>query len=168
VDLPYGKQEITVNLAAAGALYDKLRDETEGYTANVPVIHKAVAVKAAIDALDMAFQEDRDANLAGEWPERPSLRFLVYWSLRRDQLCEPNLCPDAPEEHGRCDACPLHRLDEAENSESGRLLQRALDLRAASRMGIQLRLDDVAADELQAMLILDEERDTCAREREQL
>ncbi len=62
VDLPYGKQEITVNLAAAGALYKKLSEGTEGYADAVPIIHQAVAVKAAVDALDMAFQEDRDTN----------------------------------------------------------------------------------------------------------
>ncbi len=62
VDLPYGKQEITVNLGVAGALYERLCEATEGYAGAVPIVHKAVAVKAAIDALDMAFQEDRDAN----------------------------------------------------------------------------------------------------------
>jgi len=43
--------------------------------------------KAAIDALDASFQEDRDANFSGEWPENPSLRYLVHWALRRDELC---------------------------------------------------------------------------------
>ncbi|HWR50309.1 MAG TPA: hypothetical protein VN428_04335, partial [Bryobacteraceae bacterium] len=62
VDLPYGKQEITVNLGVAGTLYDKLSEEIDGYAGQVPIVHKAVAVRAAIDALDMAFQEDRDAN----------------------------------------------------------------------------------------------------------
>ncbi|HWR54468.1 MAG TPA: hypothetical protein VN428_25395 [Bryobacteraceae bacterium] len=62
VDLPYGKQEITVNLAAAGTLYMRLCEATEGYSGPVPIVHQAVAVKAAIDALDIAFQEDRDAN----------------------------------------------------------------------------------------------------------
>jgi hypothetical protein len=28
----------------------------------VPIIHQAVAVKAAIDAMDTAFAEDRDAS----------------------------------------------------------------------------------------------------------
>ncbi len=62
IDLPYGKQEITVNLPAAGILYKKLSEATEGYAGAVPIIHQAVAVKAAVDALDMALQEDRDAN----------------------------------------------------------------------------------------------------------
>ena len=39
-------------------LYKKLTDATEGYVGDVPVIHQAVAVKAAIDALDASFQED--------------------------------------------------------------------------------------------------------------
>lgn len=62
LELPFNKQEITVNLRAAGELYKKLIQATEGYVGDVPLIHQAVAVKAAIDALDMAFQEDREAN----------------------------------------------------------------------------------------------------------
>ena len=37
-------------------------EATEGYAGDVPIIHQAVAVKAAIDALDASFQEDRDAS----------------------------------------------------------------------------------------------------------
>ena len=63
VDLPFGRQEITVNIAPVAALYKKLVTSTEGYAGGVvPIIHQAVAVRAAIDALDMAFAEDRDAN----------------------------------------------------------------------------------------------------------
>jgi len=43
-------------------LYQKLVQATEGYAGDVPIIHQAVAVKAAIDALDAGFQEDRDPN----------------------------------------------------------------------------------------------------------
>jgi len=62
LDLPYNRQELTINLGAAGALYKKLAESTEGYAGEVPVIHQAVAVKAAIDALDAAFQETTDPN----------------------------------------------------------------------------------------------------------
>jgi hypothetical protein len=62
LDLPFNKQELTINLAAAGTLYKKLVRSSEGYTGEVPIIHQAVAVKAAIDALDAGFQEDRDPN----------------------------------------------------------------------------------------------------------
>ena len=62
LDLPFNKQELTINLAAAGALYKKLARSAEGYAGEVPIIHQAVAVKAAIDALDAGFQEDRDPN----------------------------------------------------------------------------------------------------------
>jgi len=62
LDLPFGRQELTINVRAAGDLYKKLIDATEGYAGDVPIIHQAVAVKAAIDALDASFQEDRDAN----------------------------------------------------------------------------------------------------------
>ncbi len=59
---PFNRQELTLNIRAAGDLYKKLTDATEGYVGDVPIIHQAVAVKAAIDALDASFQEDRDGN----------------------------------------------------------------------------------------------------------
>lgn len=62
LDLPYNRQELTINLAVAGALYKKLITATEGYAGEVPIIHQAVAVKAAIDALDASFQETGDPN----------------------------------------------------------------------------------------------------------
>ncbi len=62
LDLPYNRQELTINLGAAGTLYKKLAAGTEGYTSDVPIIHQAVAVKAAIDALDAAFQDASDPN----------------------------------------------------------------------------------------------------------
>jgi hypothetical protein len=62
LDLPFNKQELTINLAAASVLYKKLVTATEAYAGDVPIIHQAVAVKAAIDALDAGFQEDRDPN----------------------------------------------------------------------------------------------------------
>ena len=62
LDLPFGRQELTVNLRAAAELFKKLVEATEGYVGDVPIIHQAVAVKAAIDALDASFQEDRDTN----------------------------------------------------------------------------------------------------------
>lgn len=62
LDLPFNRQELTINLAAAGALYKRLSLGAEAYAGEVPVIHQAVAVKAAIDALEAGFQEDRDPN----------------------------------------------------------------------------------------------------------
>ncbi len=62
LDLPFNKQELTINLAAASALYEKLKQSTEGYAGAVPIINQAVAVKAAIDALEAGFQEDRPVN----------------------------------------------------------------------------------------------------------
>ena len=62
LDLPYNRQELTINLAAAGALYKKLITTAEGYVGDAPVMHQAVAVKAAIDAHDAGFQEPGDPN----------------------------------------------------------------------------------------------------------
>ena len=62
LDLPFNRQELTINVRAAGDLHKKLVNGTEGYAGEPPIIHQAVAVKAAIDALDASFQEDRDTN----------------------------------------------------------------------------------------------------------
>ena len=62
VDMPFGRQELTINVRVAGDLWKKLIEATEGYAGDVPLIHQAVAVKAAIDALDASFQEDADTN----------------------------------------------------------------------------------------------------------
>ncbi|GIW55499.1 MAG: hypothetical protein KatS3mg082_1903 [Nitrospiraceae bacterium] len=62
LDLPYNRQELIINLAPAGALFKKLLESSEGYRSDVPIIHQAVAVKAAIDALDGAFLESGDPN----------------------------------------------------------------------------------------------------------
>ena len=44
------------------------------------------------------------------------------------------------------------------------LIRRALDLRAALKLGIHLGIDDIRADEFYAMLILEEEREKLDRE----
>ena len=95
----------------------------------------------------------------GEWPEQPSLRFLIHWALRREELCDPGLCPDAPDDGGRCDHCPLDRLDAAQSCEQGQLIRRALDLRSALKLGVGVGLDEIAADEFYTMLLVEEERD---------
>ena len=83
---------------------------------------------------------------------RPSVRYLVYWRMRRDELCDPNLC-----EHDE-GTCPRELLDAAQHSEAGQLIRRALDLKALIRAGITLTLDDIAADEMYAILITEEEQ----------
>jgi hypothetical protein len=88
----------------------------------------------------------------------------VHWALRRDELCGPSLCPDAPEDGSRCDHCTLDKLDAAQSSETGLLIRRALDLRAALKLGVHLSLDDIRADEFYAMLILEDEREKLDRE----
>ncbi|MCW5982691.1 MAG: hypothetical protein KIT09_31675 [Bryobacteraceae bacterium] len=93
------------------------------------------------------------------------MRFLVHWALRRDELCDPGLCPDAPDDGWRCGHCPLDKLDAVQHSETGLLLRRAIDLRAALKLGIHIRLEEIQGDEFCTMLILDDERDKWDRER---
>ena len=101
----------------------------------------------------------------GEWPEQPSLRFLIHWALRREELCDPGLCPDAPDDGSRCDHCPLDRLDGAANSEPGLLLQWALELEYALKAGVTVSLEEIAADEFWAMRVIKEERECRDREK---
>lgn len=97
---------------------------------------------------------------AADWPERPTLQFLVHWLLRRDQICDgPRLCRDAPDDATRCQACPLTRLEAAMDSHAGLLLQRAIDLEAALKLGFHLTLDGVTAEEFTALQILSNERE---------
>jgi hypothetical protein len=62
LDLPYGRQELRINIAPVATLYKKLATSAEGYVGEVPIVHQAVAVKAAIDALEAEFGEERDAT----------------------------------------------------------------------------------------------------------
>jgi hypothetical protein len=76
--------------------------------------------------------------MPGEWPDNPSYGFLIHWALRRDELCEPGLCPDAPEGGGRCDHCPLDKLDAAQTSEKGLTIRRAVYLLTVLQLGIHV------------------------------
>jgi hypothetical protein len=44
-------------------------------------------------------------------------------------------------------------------------LRRAIDLKAALKMGVRIGLDEIPADEFQAMLTVEEERERFDRER---
>lgn len=85
--------------------------------------------------------------------------------MRREDLCDPRLCPDSPEDGGRCDHCPLTHLDAAQSSERGIVIRCALDLMNAMKLGVKVSLEEIAADEFQAMLIIAEERDLLEREK---
>ena len=82
----------------------------------------------------------------------------MHWALRREELCDPGLCPDAPDSV-RCDHCPLDKLDATQSSGAGLLIRRAMDLRGALRLGVHVRSEDISAAEYYAMPILEEERD---------
>ena len=89
----------------------------------------------------------------------------MHWAMRREELCDPGLCPDAPDSEGRCDHCPLDKLDAAQASEKGLLIRRALDMMAALKLGVTISLEEIRADEFQAMMIIAEERDLLEREK---
>ena len=90
----------------------------------------------------------------------------MHWALRRDELCDPGLCPDASEEDGhRCDHCPLDRLDAAQCAEKGLLIRRALHLMSALKLAVYIGLEKIRGDEFCAMLIIAEEWDLLEREK---
>jgi hypothetical protein len=89
----------------------------------------------------------------------------VHWALRREELCDPGLCPDAPDDGGRCGHCPLDKLDAAQASESGLVIRRALDMMCALKLGVRISMAEIPANEFYAMLIIAEERELVERER---
>lgn len=97
------------------------------------------------------------------WPEQPSLRFQIRRALRRHELCDPDLCPDASDQCGGCDFRPLDRSGAAQSPESGQLIRRANELRGALKSGGFLCVRSPPV-EFRSMLILDEERDTWRHE----
>ena len=90
---------------------------------------------------------------------------MIHWALRREELGDPGLCPEAPDDGSSCDHCPLDKLDAEQCSEAGLLLRRALDLRAVLKLGIRIGLDEIRADEFRALVVLEEEQEKCDRER---
>ncbi|MBN1567934.1 MAG: hypothetical protein JXA73_08800 [Acidobacteria bacterium] len=85
--------------------------------------------------------------------------------LRRDELCDIALCHDSPGPGIRCRHCPLTKLDLAHHSAVGRILQRALNKRALMNAGIALSIEDIGADEMYALLIIEEEQKLFEEER---
>lgn len=53
--------------------------------------------------------------------------------------------------------CPLDRLKADYSGPHGKLIQAAIDLKSALSAGLMLSASEIAADEYQALLILDEE-----------
>ena len=84
----------------------------------------------------------------------------MHWAFRRDELCDPSLCPDAPDDGGRCNHCLLDRLDSAQDSEHGLLVRLAIDTMCVLKLSIRISLEEIPADEFHATLIIAEEQDT--------
>lgn len=81
----------------------------------------------------------------------------MRYALRRQELCDPQLCPEAPE-GGRCGGCDLDVLDEMSLGWQGILLQSALEMHNYKVMGIHITLSDfTSADQLMALEVLHEE-----------
>ena len=86
--------------------------------------------------------------------------------MRREEVCDQKLCPDSPEDDStRCGHCPLDQIDAAQSSERGLVIRCALDIMCALKLGVRISLDEIAADEFQAMMIIAEERDRLEREK---
>ncbi|HNY40673.1 MAG TPA: hypothetical protein PKJ41_09770 [Bryobacteraceae bacterium] len=50
----------------------------------------------------------------------------------------------------------MDKLDAAQSSEAGMLIRRAIDLRAALKLGVRVGLHEIGADEFLALQILNE------------
>ena len=85
--------------------------------------------------------------------------------MRRDELCDPGPCADAPDEGRRYDHCSLDRLDAALCAEKGLLIRRALAAMSALKLAVHIGIDEIRGDEFCAMLIITEKRDLLEREK---
>jgi hypothetical protein len=90
---------------------------------------------------------------------------LIYWSLRREDLCDPDLQPKC-ERGAHAPDCPLTQLEEAlaNSRELGALMARAFDLMLERELAGYLDLDSRDADEVQAMKLVKIEQARYERE----
>jgi hypothetical protein len=85
--------------------------------------------------------------------------------LRKEILCNPRLCHDRQEADERCDGCRLTKLEEAHVfTSNGQLLSRVLRKMSAIDAGVTVTLDDILMDEMNAMIIIQGERDKFHKE----
>jgi hypothetical protein len=52
ITLPYNRQEIRTNLESSASLWDQCAGRAEGYSGAVPALHKDVAIRAVIAAIE--------------------------------------------------------------------------------------------------------------------
>jgi hypothetical protein len=62
ISLPYGRQEIRTSLESSAALYDKCASSNEGYATPVPNLHKDVAIRAVIAAVEQESMPKNDES----------------------------------------------------------------------------------------------------------
>ena len=97
----------------------------------------------------------------GEWPEVPGVRWLAYWTLRRERICaSPAMCPYSGDGLTHGPECELTRLERlVAESAAGALLLRAHEIDFALQAGFTVTLADVTAEEFSALLALRLERE---------
>jgi hypothetical protein len=64
ITLPYNRAEIRTNLESSSGLWDKCSGRAEGYAGPVPNLHKDVAIRAVISAIE---QEAMPSNAEGNF-----------------------------------------------------------------------------------------------------
>ncbi len=105
-----------------------------------------------------------------EWPRDLPLRFVIYWSLRLEAfgykaLCDVGLCEQAIGKEP-CAECAIRRIWAAQNGPIGQLIHHANELRAILALGVTISVDDLDADELLAIQLIEFERDRLEKEKE--
>lgn len=80
----------------------------------------------------------------------------MHWLLRKDKLCGGEFqCDDSPDRVSRCSFCALSSLEDAmSHTLQGQSIARALVLRAAIDVGVQVQLEDIPADEFHALVVI--------------
>lgn len=89
------------------------------------------------------------------------MRFLVYWALRRDEICsDPKICPHSEDGVAHGSECDVARIEElSAESAAGELLRRVDEIEFAIKAGFTMTLSDVTAEEFAALRMVQLERD---------
>ena len=104
----------------------------------------------------------------GDWPESPSLRFVIWALIRKDEFCDsPQLCNDHPTQHA--EDCPAaYAADLAgQGSAFSILLDQVLSLDFCLEKGITgpgTTLDSIPFDQYVTLRLLQSERSKHDRE----
>ena len=139
-------QELTVKCAGP-ATSRRSSSKHRRLHGRVPIIHQAIAVRAAIDALDACLPGGpRGKFLAGEWPDEPSLRYLDPLGAPARRAVRTRCCARTRPKVAAATTAP-RQLDAAQAPKPDCCPTRSRSARGTEASASHIGLDDIRADE---------------------